>query len=297
LGQAYGKTIEKVISQEQGFQLLTESVLLLVTCAKRSPTTLELRHALAVEAGKPKIDDEIDLENTSIIVSVCAGLVIVEGDNIRLVHDTIREYLKTHMLCLIPQEDPTTREEPMKFDAKKNKIAMANAQNTITIICVTYLSFDVFGSGLCQTDGEFEERLRLNPFYDYAVRNWGHHARSSALISCDSVMEFFDKKAQVEASTQALIAIKRYSWLREYSQEFPRQVTGLHLAAYFGVQEAANVLLETGKAGVESKDTDGRTPLSWAAENGHEAVVKLLLDTGKMDVDSEDDVYGRTPLS
>jgi ankyrin repeat protein len=43
------------------------------------------------------------------------------------------------------------------------------------------------------------------------------------------------------------------------------------------------------------KDSYGRTPLSWAAENGHETVVKLLANDG-IDPDSKD-IYSRTPLS
>ena len=52
------------------------------------------------------------------------------------------------------------------------------------------------------------------------------------------------------------------------------------------------LLLEKG-ADVESKDSQyGRTPLSWAAEKGHEAVVKLLLEKGA-DVESKDTMARR----
>ncbi|OCK75239.1 ankyrin, partial [Lepidopterella palustris CBS 459.81] len=56
------------------------------------------------------------------------------------------------------------------------------------------------------------------------------------------------------------------------------------------------LLVETGKVDLDSRDASGRTPLSWAAEKGHEAVVKLLLETGEVYLDSEDG-SGRTPLS
>jgi ankyrin repeat protein len=47
---------------------------------------------------------------------------------------------------------------------------------------------------------------------------------------------------------------------------------------------------------VDSKDRNGRTPLSFAAEQGHVSAVKLLLARNDIDADSKDD-DGRTPLS
>ncbi|KAM7209914.1 hypothetical protein V8F06_014702 [Rhypophila decipiens] len=53
--------------------------------------------------------------------------------------------------------------------------------------------------------------------------------------------------------------------------------------------------MDTGKVDVDSKDSFGRTPLSRAAENGHEAVFKMLLDTGNINAAAED-IYGRTAI-
>jgi ankyrin repeat protein len=59
--------------------------------------------------------------------------------------------------------------------------------------------------------------------------------------------------------------------------------------------QAIKLVLEMGKPGVESKESD-QTPLSWAARCRHEEVMKLLLEKSA-ELESKDDRWGQTPLS
>jgi hypothetical protein len=278
LGQAYEHAMESIKSQKAGFRQLAEQVLMWITCARRPLTALELQHALAVEVGEPQLDEE-NLPQIEDMVSMCAGLVTMDEESkvIRLVHYTTQEYFE-----------------------RTQKDWFPDAEMDITDTCVTYLSFSSFESGFCGTDHEFMERLQSNRFYDYAARNWGHHAHKAPTLT-QRVVDFLETDAEVEASSQVMMSLEghHYSNFIGYSQEVPRQMTGPHLAAYFGLEEAVKALLMRRRE-LDAKDSRGRTPLSYAAENGYEAIVKLLLAIEGVDADSKTTgAYnaGRTPLS
>jgi len=56
------------------------------------------------------------------------------------------------------------------------------------------------------------------------------------------------------------------------------------------------VLVEQGDANADTRDEWGQTPLSLAAERGHEAVVRLLLERDDVEADSKNK-WSQTALS
>ena len=82
-----------------------------------------------------------------------------------------------------------------------------------------------------------------------------------------------------------------------YSQRFPKRITGLHVAATFGLANIVRLMLGVEGVDPDSKDSCGQTPLWLAAEKGHKAIVKLQLGIEGIDPDSKNSSYGRTPLS
>jgi hypothetical protein len=143
-------------------------VLTWITFAKRPLTTAEICCALAVEPGEAELDPENKPEVDDVI-SVCAGLVVVDPESaiIRLVHYTTQEYFERIGSRLSP-----------------------NGHLHITTTCLTYLSLRIFESGSCDTDEEFEERLRQHELLDYAARYCGEHARHVEAVVITS--EAFD---------------------------------------------------------------------------------------------------------
>jgi hypothetical protein len=259
----------RIERQLPGQVRLAKRVLSWIYSAKRPLNTSELRHALATIESQVYFDKD-NLSDIEDIVSVCAGLVTIdeESDIIRLVHYTAKKY----------------------FDQTQNDW-FPTAEFDITATCVAYLSLRVFSSGFCHTDSSFEERLQLNPLYDYAARYWGYHAYQASELH-PKVIDFMQCTRKLEAATQAMLARNSYP-NSSYSQRPPRQITGLHLAAYFGITQSVEIILQS--TDIESKDSRGQTPLSWAARNGHDGVVKQLL-AAKADIESKDS-EDRTPLS
>ena len=261
--------------KQQPTEKLALRVLLWIVYAARPLRLGELQHAIAIDELEP--DDrsisEESLTPPSILINACAGMIkIDEASNIiGLVHKTTQEYFDKNGPELFP-----------------------HAQSDIGTRCLKYLSLEVFSEGACSTTELYERRLSENVLLEYAAQNLGYHMHDMVEHTLNSLnLDFFLGENKLSCATQVLFVDTRPPLLVE---QFPRSFYGVHYAAYFGLKDILRLLLVKPKVDPDTKDSDGRTPLSWAAENGHEAAVKLLLETGKVDVDSKDQ-YNFTPLS
>jgi hypothetical protein len=256
--------MERICNQDEDDAKLAKRVLSWISYALRPLTTKEIQHAIAVEPGEKELDEEA-LPDEELLISVCTGIVTIDQESniIRLVHYTTQEYFERNRVNIFP-----------------------DGQTSITMTCLTYLSFDVFTDGYCSSDEQMEARLKENPLLHYAAQHWGHHAIGGPEQTIMSpILEFLTQDSRLSCFVQAM-RLPEYRY-RGYSQTAPKAIPGLWAAAVFGLKEIVGLLLEQ-KADVEAKAADGETALHGAARNGHEAVVRLLLLEKEVDVDVKD---------
>lgn len=86
LNSTYEEAMERVRGQNEDDRMLAQRVLAWIANAKGPLSAVELQHALAIDSDMTTLEDE-DLDDIEILVSVCAGLVVVDDESgiIRLV--------------------------------------------------------------------------------------------------------------------------------------------------------------------------------------------------------------------
>ncbi|GAW22191.1 hypothetical protein ANO14919_117260 [Xylariales sp. No.14919] len=228
---AYSSAMERINGQPREEADLARRILSWIAFARRPLVTEELRHALSVEAGMSHLGED-DLLQVD-MASMCAGLVTIdkESDIIRLVHYTTQQYFE-----------------------KSFQRWFGNPHVDITETCLTYLSFQSFGSGFARCYLEYEARLKSNPFYLYASCNWGYHAHLAP--TCQDVLPFLQRQSHVEATSQALIK----STLKNASvgKATIPGINGLHLADYFDLEQVRDFVW---LYDVDKRDGYNQTPL------------------------------------
>lgn len=153
-----------------------------------------------------------------------------------------------------------------------------NSQAHLARTCVTYMSFHSFQTGTCTTFPKFDNRKLENSLYYYSVKNWGHHTRLAEIDGEPLITSFLKNEGNVAVSSQAM------DW-DLYGRE---KITGGHLAAYFGLQRAMEVLLDEKESYLIDKDSEGWTPLFYAVQSNNEGMVNLLLANDRADVNCKD---------
>ncbi|THY48879.1 hypothetical protein D6C97_07512 [Aureobasidium pullulans] len=291
---AYEATMERINQQQKRRSDLGKRILAWVVHAKRPLRFEELNHAIATRHGKRSIESG-DMYAKEVILSVCAGLVTLNMDTLRLIHYTAQEFFSDTWIQWLPNE--TT---------------------AIVDTCITYLSFDVFKEGPCRNNDSLKSRLNQYKLLGYAARNWGHHLRDQDSLAetdrttTETVLSFLEDTPLTLSGSQAMEMTVVESHERLHGAHsggqgnrtkaliiFHEGMYGVHLAAFFGLEHLTMLLIEK-QQDADIRDSHGRTPLWWAANNGFAGLVKTLSGTQSVNL-NKGDVKNRsrtcTPLS
>ncbi|KAF2175297.1 hypothetical protein K469DRAFT_765560, partial [Zopfia rhizophila CBS 207.26] len=253
LATCFGDALTRIKTQPDWRRKIALHVLSWTMNAWRPLTIGEIQHALATEPG----DTEFAMDGITppnLLIESCAGLVIFHEDSglIRLANASIKQHLE------LSREDLGLETHLL-----------------LTRTCVTYLLFHNFRAQLQNETDSLASWSKLYCLLPYAAEYWGMHAKALEGNASNQLPEIMELLRDTDRSEFAFRTLYASIWGSPKS--CPTRITGLHLAALFGLQDVvANLILEG--YSVNGADRFGRTPLFLAAVRGHVEVVKTLLN-------------------
>ncbi|KAL7953228.1 putative ankyrin repeat protein [Trichoderma compactum] len=273
-----------------------------VTHATRPLRLLELAAMIRVSMFN---DSKWDIKATKGLIRAACGplLEILPDETVSVIHHSFTEYLKG-----------TTRSgegQPIGYPV----LQMGPTQAQLALQCILYLKSGCLNSIVLETDeeiadmphnqwerggGYYEIKRRVKetevetrlqyPFFEYAASNWYQHIAKSEAAGQDQ------KEINAKLNELFGLANNTRAWLKMRWPEHSvgaRSVTQLHIAAKTGLASYVKELL--GSSDINVPDIYDRTPLWWAASEGHAEIISILIESGA-DPDRPDSYSGRRPL-
>ncbi|KAI4862015.1 hypothetical protein F4820DRAFT_39340 [Hypoxylon rubiginosum] len=247
----------------------------------------ELRWAMAVETNYPQRSLRECQKSRNYILSndrmqrqvqtLSCGLAEVSSgaQTVQFIHQSVKDFFIEGGLLILDNSSAST------------SVAIGLAHFQLSRICIHFLAMEEIGQSTDNTRGKLESDF---PFLYYATTFWVTHAKESDArdVPQEDLLELFAWPSNALTDIWARV----YQEFSKGSYHCPSKGTSLlHIMARNHILGALIPILR--KAGqtttsLDPKDSSNRTPLSWAAEEGHEAVVRLLLETHQVEVNSKD---------
>ncbi|KAJ7310729.1 hypothetical protein DFH08DRAFT_1046584 [Mycena albidolilacea] len=251
---SYDIAIQRIDAQSNADRKTAHPTITWVANTKRPLTVKELQVALAVKPGMQKLDEEEDLTDIDIILSVCAGLVIVDRESfvVRLVHYTTQEYLDSIQALLFP-----------------------DAQTEIAHTLLTFLNFDGYPEPSWANPWH---GLPLPPLVGYSQYCLAHAAGQSEVQLRKVLLEFLRGAFLWKRE----LNVWRNSWQWQWNSmpwnylHWPSQPSVLWISAAANLVDTVKFLLDQAPLQLHSEHPE----IIVASYYGHAEIVSFLLEKG-----------------
>ncbi|KAF8132702.1 ankyrin repeat-containing domain protein [Mycena galopus ATCC 62051] len=251
LYRSYDIAMQRIDAQNKEDRRTAHLTIIWVANAKRPLTIKELQVALAIEPDMQQVNEE-NLMDIDIILSVCAGLVIVDKGSsvVRLVHYTTQEYLDSIQAQKFP-----------------------DAQTEITHTLLTFLAFDGYPDSSWLPEN-------LPPLVEYSQYCLAHAAGQPEVQLREILLEFLDKAPQWKRTP-------RWNSPPWDYEDWESQPSRLWISVAANLMETAKFLLDKAPVQQHSENPE----IIVAAHYGHRQMICILLGKGA-NINAQGGMYG-----
>jgi hypothetical protein len=250
LDEMYNNAMERIADQEEDDKKIACSTLSWVANAKRLLTVEEIQAALAIEPGTRQLDKD-NMLNIDTILSLCAGLVIVDEERfvVRLVHYTTQEYWD--------------RVQAPKFP---------DAQTEITCCLLTFLAFD----NIYDRSDWGEYHNGGSALLDYCQYTLAHAVGKPEEALTEQITNFLEKGlpwSTIKFWRRPGLSVAPWGF-----DAWPEQTTSLWIAAGANLSKTAEYIIEASMS--DALSDSSKEAVIVASYYGHLRIIELLINKG-----------------